>query len=542
MSVNPQNKNAVPILHAPGPNDPIIDNGSLVQLGINATGELNVRGGTSPTSCPTSSVGLRYIPTNNDAASPGCPCEGWGVANADSTTGTFSAWANQSEGGAFNLTVQAGTGITNPTGQILADSVGSAFKSIVQDTSDRVRVTHNFFPSITPNLYQINVTITNIGTTIGDLRYRRVIDWDVAPFCFDEWVRIHVGSGPNLLVATTDGFESANPLSSPGPDFTGSPPTSLFPGSPDYFGGPTDQGVLFDLTFGTLAPGASKSFTMFYGASQSVSEALDAINIVDAQMYSLGIPRLPNSTDPDLLGPNTYILAFSFASECDLIITDPDCRISFGLDAPNGPNNPIPDNVCHDICIEEVRFISGQNATACISFPGVSSCRLGGVQLPTLTANTNADIFVICAEEDISPDCTSIIVKIGLLLVVTTSTGVPIPFITSITLTFPGTSFLPYPDCTTGPLNAVQFQEALEIIDGSCTVIQLNATTNATGTQINIVGKVIEKLWKHENLWVVGLRPYDLSPNDVAINGFVSFTISQPLQPINSCTSFPCLL
>jgi len=203
------------------------------------------------------------------------------------------------------------------------------------------------------------------------------------------------------------------------------------------------------------------------------------------------------------------------------------------------PVNPTPECVCHDICVEEVRFISAQSAATSISFPGVSSCRLGGVQLPTLTPNTHCDIFVICAEEDISADCTSIIVKIGLLLVVTTSTCVPVPFVSTITLTFPGTSFMPFPDCANGPLNAVQFQDSLEIIDGSCTVIQLNATTNATGTQIDITGKVIEKLWKHENLWVVGLRPFDLSPNDVAINGFVSFTISEPLQPINTCAGVP---
>lgn len=242
---------------------------------------------------------------------------------------------------------------------------------------------------------------------------------------------------------------------------------------------------------------------------------------------------------------------FEIPDFCNLTrqVPDPepcnDCLNTFALCGPAfgttlTPVNPTPECTCHDICVEEVRFISSASATACISFPGVSSCRLGGVQLPTLAATTHADIFVICVEEDFSPDCTSIILKIGLLLVVTTSTGVPVPFITTITLDFPGTSFLPFPDCSTGPLNAVQFQESLEIIDGSCTVIQLSAITNATGTQIDITGKVIEKLWKHENLWVVGLRPFDLSPNDVAINGFVSFTASQPLQPINTCSSLPC--
>lgn len=236
--------------------------------------------------------------------------------------------------------------------------------------------------------------------------------------------------------------------------------------------------------------------------------------------------------------PDFCCLTRQEENECtDCLNTFAVCGPAFGTTLT--PVNPTPECVCHDICVEEVRFISSQNASACIAFPGVSPCRLGGVQLPTLMPNSHCDVFVICAEEDITPDCSSITVKIGLLIVCTTSANVPVPFVTTITLTFPGTTFFPFPDCTTGPLNFTQFQEALEIIDGSCTVIQLNATTNATGTQITVAGKVIEKLWKHENLWVVGLRPFDLSPNDVA-NGFVSFTISNDLQPINTCASFPC--
>lgn len=165
-----------------GPLDPIIDNGSLVQMGINPEGQLNVPGGTPSFQSGTTIVGLRYIPTNGEATAPGCLCEGWGVANADVTTGIFSAYADQDQG-VFNLTVQPGTGVTNPTGNILPESVGSAFKSIVRDNANRVEVTHDFNPSNkTLNLYEVTVTIKNIDTqSIGDLRYRRLMDWDIPP-------------------------------------------------------------------------------------------------------------------------------------------------------------------------------------------------------------------------------------------------------------------------------------------------------------------------------------------------------------------------
>lgn len=291
------------------PLDAIIDNGSFVQLGINASGNLNIPGGISPPQCPTNLVGLRYIPTNGDATSPGNPNEGWGVANADVATIIFSAFVS-ARFGLNNLTIEPGTGVTKTTGQILPNSVGSAYRSIVADTFGRVEVTHNFKPSKCFNLYRIDVTIKNIGGLIGDLRYRRVVDWDIPPFCFREFVQIHVGSGPNLLLSTTDGFRSPDPLATPGP-FVGAPPTTLFPGDPDYFGGPVDQGVLFDLQFGQLKPCRKRKFTIFYGASETVEEALAAINAVGASMYSLGIPR-NEAFEPSFDGPNIYILAFRF--------------------------------------------------------------------------------------------------------------------------------------------------------------------------------------------------------------------------------------
>ncbi|HLF40272.1 MAG TPA: hypothetical protein VI854_02240, partial [Acidimicrobiia bacterium] len=242
------------------------------------------------------------------------------MANADPVTGTFSGFAGEAPltgPGAPGLVVVDGF-VTSTTGQTRAESAGSAYRSIVTAGGGRVRVTHDYRPSASPNLYEIVVAIENIGATpIGDLRYRRVMDWDVQPFAFDEWGEIHVGTAPNLLRATTDGFQSANPLDSASPPFAGlppsagSPPTTLVPGSLDYFGGPSDQGALFDFAFGALAPGQTKTFVMYYGAAASRAEALAAITQVGASAYSLGIPRT-STADPAAspTGPNVFIFAY----------------------------------------------------------------------------------------------------------------------------------------------------------------------------------------------------------------------------------------
>ena len=54
------------------------------------------------------------------------------------------------------------------------------------------RVTHEFAPSPgTPNLYEIKVTLENIGAaTLPDVRYTRLMDWDVEPTAFEEFVTI----------------------------------------------------------------------------------------------------------------------------------------------------------------------------------------------------------------------------------------------------------------------------------------------------------------------------------------------------------------
>jgi len=55
-----------------------ISNGT-VSLGVNPLGDLN-----------NEDAGLRYEPTGADALLAGCPCEGWGVADASTSVSGFA--------------------------------------------------------------------------------------------------------------------------------------------------------------------------------------------------------------------------------------------------------------------------------------------------------------------------------------------------------------------------------------------------------------------------------------------------------------------
>ncbi len=266
-----------------------INNGTIL-LAVNPTGELNTNDATGSPAGP-GNAGLTYLPTLNDATSPGCLCEGWGVA--DPATGTFGAANRATFGiGGSNITVESFvTTASTATSVVIVHPKGGG---------DSMRVTHDYFPSpATPNLYQVNVTIQNLtGDTIAVVQYRRVMDWDIEPTAFDEVVTIDGGTASALFQTTDDGFESSNPLTSAGGilNFSGNFVDS----------GPTDHGALFDFRFGPLAPGASLSFVTFYGAGATEAEANAALMAVGAEAYSFG----QTSTDPIGGTPNTFIFAF----------------------------------------------------------------------------------------------------------------------------------------------------------------------------------------------------------------------------------------
>ena len=244
-----------------------------VSLGINPTGNLIANG-----------VGLLYAKTGNDSLAPGCPCEGWGVA--DPTTGTTGG-ADAAEG-ISNLTVTSFT--TTATTAYSAVKVGSEFK-----------VTHYYAPSAVKGIFKGTVTITNLSSAPAPVLYRRLMDWDVAPSTFNEMVSVITRGASDISYSDDNGFASFDPL-------TASTPI-LFSGQADD-AGPTDQGALFDLSLGTLAPGGSLKFNLFYGAAPNKYAALTDLVRVKAEAYSLGYPD-DQAQQTNIGAPNTFIFGLA---------------------------------------------------------------------------------------------------------------------------------------------------------------------------------------------------------------------------------------
>jgi len=266
----------------------IIGNGT-VTLGINKEGHLNVPGGLPSSGSGTTFVGLRYRPTGAEGTAPGCLCEGWGVA--DATSGE-TGYANVSTDGVRNIE------------PVSFDQTVTTAKSVVK-VGSTFEVTHDYHPSASPNLYEATVTIRNTsGHPVDDLRYRRVMDWDVEPTAFREFVTVVTIQGSehaeNVLFSSDNGFASANPLAGPS--------QILFSGDATD-SGPADHGALFDFGFGSLPAGESKTFNIYYGAAESEDAAEAALGSVGGEVYSLGEPSTPDG--PSLGTPNTFIFAFS---------------------------------------------------------------------------------------------------------------------------------------------------------------------------------------------------------------------------------------
>lgn len=288
----------------------VISNG-VVQLGVNPSGALIVPNAGAPSAgVGTTDVGLRYLPENTDVLAPGCWCEGWGVGDPNSGV----------SGSAYNSGV---TGLT----PIAFEATASSAVSTVQVGSTFL-VRHSFSPAAgADNTYAIEVTVENIDTVSRGVRYRRVMDWDVEPTAFDEYVTI-AGSSPRLHTVTNDGFASPDPLD-PATDMgvrgavtDAYPPVATDP----------DHGALFDFDFGTLKPGRSTTFTLYYGATSTETSALAQLREVDAETYSLAQPN--TSSGPTLGEPNTFYFGFGSGLVGGPLLS----RETLGGGSPSEPN------------------------------------------------------------------------------------------------------------------------------------------------------------------------------------------------------------
>lgn len=210
--------------------------------------------------------------------------------------------------------------------------------------------------------------------------------------------------------------------------------------------------------------------------------------------------------------------------ECCAIFTDPVKRAAFGYQATAAACE------CHDICVEDVRDICVATRTlrACVpcNVDGHAGCR-GGF-LPEGVPQVQS-WRVLCADESLSPatGCDRIINDVEFEIVLRYGTGTLVVLTPRETFNcfwyqfarFPSGVF--YTNNTAG-LNA--FRNELAQIDGSCKVIiieSVRVVTQGNNCVLEIVYKVVDKLWKHENLLVSAIKPY-VGPGEVD-----NITISQ---------------
>jgi hypothetical protein len=299
----------------------IITNGT-VTLGVRSFGDLNVPGGPPAAGGGGTIVGLRSNLTGSDSTSPGCTCEGWGVAIA--SLGRFGN-ANSAVGGVQNLSLVSfsSTASTATSVTQMLDATGAPL----------LRISHVYTPlASTSALYQVAVSITNLtGTDLaaGDLRYRRVMDWDI-PVPGREINSLQgipallgIANGTNLRYASNDGFESGNPLSSN----NGRTSAGYFGDNTNFTDNTGDNGALFDFEFEALVNGATRTFTTFYGVAPNFAAADLARSMVDGDptdveigLYSYGRCNTGSigsfecdGASTGTGGPNVFIFGFGVA-------------------------------------------------------------------------------------------------------------------------------------------------------------------------------------------------------------------------------------
>jgi|GEM_PF-1926523 len=204
-----------------------------------------------------------------DATFPGCLCEGWGLM-VTGPSGIVSGQASVDTGGVGGL-----------TGGVFSFNATSATSTIGLSGAP-IQIVHQYGPSGVADIFVGQITITNQSTsdTFSNIVYRRNMDWDVPPTEFQEYVT-HAGieqnlttNGGKLLFASNNGFANSNPVNFAGDLSSPQGATANI----DFFQyGAADHGSVFDFALGTLAPGESTIFNIYYGSRANLTDAYQGL-------------------------------------------------------------------------------------------------------------------------------------------------------------------------------------------------------------------------------------------------------------------------
>ena len=329
----------------------VIMTSGKIALGVDTSGELNVVPiGSEVSSINGTSfgVGLSYswsqaeldavgtperTPGFYDSTTPACYCEGWGVSGTQgSTTGSGYVNGFWNSGAAINLASVSLVSNESAAGAGDATTITSIASIGAVDHVDlRVTQVYEIAPQ-TPTIWRDHVTITNTSATdtISNVKYVRVMDWDVpqtdtgSPLEFTTVTG--VGTTAFLERSHDGGFSSSNPLSVDtafGGGLGANKNTPLHAESSvlnmDFDIGPSDQGAYFRFNFGSLAPLASKEFFVFYGAAPTKFDMLAGLQLVGTELYSLGQSNIATRD----IAP-TYAFAFKDVGGIEVVHVIPE--------------------------------------------------------------------------------------------------------------------------------------------------------------------------------------------------------------------------
>jgi hypothetical protein len=227
------------------------------------------------------SLGLRYMPTNNEAVPLGNAAKGWGVGDAIS-----SDWG----GGASSV-----FGTTALTLVSFTSTASTAVSKVTAGSTPTFEVTHDFHPTANPNVYEVSVTVKNIRTAPVNARYRWVVDFDVEPAVPFGFFTIKGATAPTVINFTRG---LSNPDFNPNPLV---PPTA--PSGDVLNTGPTDPYVNLTIDLGALAPGASTTILTYYGATADMASALTVLATMGINVYTLAQPNAAGT-------PNTFFYGY----------------------------------------------------------------------------------------------------------------------------------------------------------------------------------------------------------------------------------------
>ena len=276
----------------------VVSESRTIALGVNKHGHLNTRTGNIVSNAGATGLAYKWPSGKSraagswqDATSPGCLCEGWGVSGNG-----YVGRAAVDTGGIYGLTLDSfDPSIANIKSVTKMGPTG--YGSTPIKDSEILQITHDYGPApeAQHTLFQGLVTISNISDgVVNNVRYRRTMDWDIPPTEFREYVShggvsksIAASSFPKLIESCDNGFETPDPLRGcRNLSWRGSTKNVDF----DH-NGPQDHGSSFTFQFLDLKCGESVSFMMYYGVANTRVKALEAIKAVGAEVYSLGASR-----------------------------------------------------------------------------------------------------------------------------------------------------------------------------------------------------------------------------------------------------------